>query len=434
MGATKVDSESGFRSLAKRLYPYGVLALLLAVYVLSYLDRQLVSILAQPIKQELQLSDTQLGLISGFLFAVFYTGFGIPIAFLADRSHRTRIVALSCGLWSLFTGACGLVSGFSGLALARLGVGIGEAGGTAPSYAIVADYFEPQKRGFALGLFSLGLPLGTALGGVLAGSIAPVYGWRAAFVLLAIPGILLAMLLPVLVREPLRGRFDAPATIASKPPLAQLVLRFCRTPVLVWTTLGTSFSGLAGYGLLTWAPALLMRCFAMPLAQVGHFYSPLMGLAVAVGVFGSGFLGDRWQRTQPRAHALLPALCCVLAAPLFALALTTHTWFMAVLLLMPPLMLGFTYLSPALAIVQNTSAAQCRATNSAILLFALNLCAIGLGPVLVGGLSDHYTAGYGDRALLQALWVLLPFFLLGSFCNFMAARCLASAVRQGEQL
>ena len=426
-----MGSADNIGGLGKRLYPYVVLVLLLAVYVLSYLDRQLVSILAQPIKQELQLSDTQLGLISGFLFAVFYTGFGIPIAFLADRSHRTRIVAVSCGLWSLFTGACGLASGFAGLALARLGVGIGEAGGTAPSYAIVADYFSPRQRGIALGLFSLGLPLGTAAGGLLAGSIEPLYGWRAAFLLLAIPGVLLAMLLPLIVREPRRGRLDAPAPAGAQLPLTALVLRFWRTPVLMWTTLGTSFSGLAGYGLLTWAPALLMRCFGMPLAQVGHMYSPLMGLSVALGVFGSGFLGDRWQHRQPRAHALLPAVCSLLAAPLFAVALTASSWSTAVLLLMPPLLLGFTYLSPALAIVQNNSAPESRATGSAILLFSLNLCAIGLGPVLVGWVSDHYTARLGDGALLRALWVLLPFFVLGSFCNFKAARCLPTAVQPG---
>lgn len=417
---TSLDQPSG-------VYRYVVLALLMGVYVLSYLDRQLVSILAQPIKAELHLSDTQLGLVSGVFFALFYTGFGIPIAWLADRSHRTRIVALACGLWSLFTGACGLAGNFGQLALARLGVGIGEAGGTAPSYALVADYFPPKARGAALGLFSLGLPIGTALGGMYGGWIAPLYGWRMAFWGLAIPGILLGVALRFLVKEPPRGQLDLATSSDPKPGILTVLSAFVRSPVLVWTTLGCSLSGMAGYGILTWAPALLMRSYGMTLPMVGAIYSPVMGLAIGAGVFLSGWIADSWGKSDPRAYALVPALSFVVGGPLLYLALHASNWHSAIPLLAAPLLLGFTYLSPALAVVQNSVPAERRSTSSAILLFVLNLSAIGLGPVLVGLVSDWAAPLHGEDALKVALQILVPTFFLGAGANFMAARAMRSA-------
>jgi len=396
----------------------------MGVYVLSYLDRQLISILAQPIKDELHLSDTQIGLISGVFFALFYTGFGIPIAWLADRRHRTRIVALACVLWSLFTGACGLAGSFGQLALARFGVGIGEAGGTAPSYALVADYFPPKARGAALGLFSLGLPIGTALGGILGGWIAPHYGWRMAFLTLAVPGIALGIALPFFVKEPPRGQFEASSHRQQEPKFLTVLMDYVRSPVLIWTTVGCSLSGMAGYGILTWAPALLMRSYQMTLPMVGSIYSPIMGLSIGVGVFASGWISDHWGKTNSRAYALVPAISFLIGAPLFFLALHGANWQSAIPLLAAPLMLGFTYLSPALAIIQNSVPSDRRSTSSAILLFVLNLAAIGLGPVLVGFMSDLATPTYGDDGLRVALQILIPVFLLGAGANLMAARAI----------
>lgn len=407
-------------------YRYFVLILLIAIYILNFLDRQLLSILAEPIKAELGLSDTELGLLTGFMFALFYTTFGIPIAWLADRTRRTTIVGIACILWSIFSGLCGMVHSFAHLALARIGVGIGEAGGVAPSYAIVTDYFEPHRRGFALGLFSLGLPLGTALGGVYGGWIAPLFGWRIAFAIPAALGIVLGLVMLTFVREPARGSRSPKDASAESLPILEIWHIFRRSPVLLWTVAGCSLSGTAGYGMLTWAPSLLMRVHDMPLDRVGAVYSPLMGLAVGIGILGSGWLGDRFAVRSAAAYNLTAAVAFLLAAPLFALAVSAATWQATVALLLLPLLLGFTYLSPAIAVVHNNVPASARSTASAFLLFVLNLLAIGLGPVFVGVVSDLLAPNFGGDALRVAMFALIPFFLLGSFCNFMAARSLRS--------
>ncbi|OYX36310.1 MAG: hypothetical protein B7Y99_02425 [Caulobacterales bacterium 32-69-10] len=405
----------------RSLYPYVVLGVLLVVYILNYLDRQLVSILVEPIRKELGFSDTQLGLITGLVFAVFYSICGVPVAWMADRMNRVRIVAVACGLWSLFTGACGLAGSFTQLALARVGVGIGEAGGVPPSYAILSDYFPPFRRGLAMGLFSLGIPLGVFFGGAYGAWASSHWGWRGAFISLAVPGILLALLLPLIVKEPVRGNLDGEAKAGDGGlPLGATIAAFVRSPVLVLTALGCSFSGVAGYTLQSWTPAFLMRVQGATIEQVGTYYSPLIGLSIGLGIFGSGWIADKLGARSLRAYALVPAAAFVLAFPLYLMALSAPNWWSSVLLLAIPQGLAFSYLAPAVAVVQNLVPPARRASSSALLLFFLNFL-IGCGPFYVGMVSDWAKPEYGDASLRVALYALIPFFALGVGCNYAAS-------------
>jgi predicted MFS family arabinose efflux permease len=407
-------------------YRYVVLALLLTTYLLNYLDRQLVSILAEPIKTSLGLSDTQLGLVSGVMFALFYTAFGVPVAWLADRMNRVTIISIACGLWSVFTGLCGVAGSFTHLALARIGVGVGEAGGAPPSYALLSDYFPPQRRGFAMGVFSLGIPLGILLGGVYGAWATAHFGWRGAFIGLALPGIALAILLPLCVREPERGALDAPPEVkTAKASLATTIMAFVKSPPLMLATLGCSFSAIGGYSLQTWSPAFLMRVQHATLDEVGGFYSPAIGVAIAIGIFGSGWLADRFDRHGLKAYPLVPALAYAVALPLFLYALSATNWRASVLALIVPQGLTFMHLVPALAVVQNIARPEQRATSSALFLFVLNLLAIGAGPLYVGAVSDWLKASYGVESLRYALYALAPFFGLGIGCNVAASVMLA---------
>lgn len=411
------------------LYRYLVLGVLLLVYLLNYLDRQLVSLLAEPIKRDLALTDTQLGMVTGLAFAFFYTTFGVPVAWLADRRRRTSIVALACGLWSLFTAACGLARSFPFLALARTGVGVGEAGGVPPSYSILSDYFPPARRGLAMGLYSLGIPLGTFIGGLFGAWATIHYGWRTAFYLLAIPGLAVALILPLVVREPRRGGLDV-APPVPPAPLGESIALFLRSGALVFVTLGCSLSAIVGYSLQTWSPAFLMRVQGATLGDIGSWYAPLIGVSIAAGIAGSGVLGDRFGRAGAHRYPLVPAIAFVIAFPLYLAALNAQGWKASVLLLAIPQGLTFMYLAPAVAVIQNLVPAERRTTASALLLFVLNLFAVGCGPLYVGAVSDWARPHYGTGSLRIALYALVPFFVLGVGCNLWASRLLRRPARQ----
>ncbi len=416
-----------------RAYPYVVLAVLLLVYVLNYLDRQLVSLLAEPIKADLGLTDTQLGLVTGFMFALFYTTFGLPVAWLADRSNRVRIVAVACGLWSLFTAVCGLAGNFVHLALARMGVGVGEAGGVPPSYAILSDYFPPRRRGLAIGLYSLGIPLGTMAGGAYGSWAAEHFGWRMAFVGLAIPGVILGLLLPLLVREPQRGKLDAAAPAAAGVDSLLATLKdFLKSLPMVLVTMGCALSAVVGFSLMSWSPAFLMRVQGATLHDIGAYYSPLIGLTVGLGIFGSGWLADRFGAKSRAWYPLVPAIAFILAYPLYLAAVSAPDWRMTMLLICIPQGLTFTYLAPAVAAIQNLAPPGRRSTASALLLFVLNLLAVGCGPVFVGAVSDWAEPRYGVGSLRIALLALQPFFLLGVGANLWAAWTLRQRHRSAE--
>jgi MFS family permease len=408
------------------IYSYFIVGVLAVVYTLNFLDRQLLSILTEPIRKDLNLTDTQIGLLTGPAFALFYTTFGIPVAWMADRTHRVRIIAAACAIWSLFSAACGIAGNFAALAVCRVGVGVGEAGGSPPSYSLVSDYFPPQRRGVGLAIYSLGVPLGSMLGSFAGAGIAAVYGWRMAFLAVGAPGVVMAILMLILIREPKRGRFDAMADGAvshpPSPPLLTAIRAFFGNRTLVLTAISSGASAFVGYALLNWGPAFLIRNKHMALSDIKIYYSLVVGIAGVFGTFGSGWLVDRLAKRNRAFYALVPMGSFIVSLPFFLAFVWAPTWPMALTFMVVPALLNNMYLAPALAVVQNAVKPGERTTSSALLLFILNLVGLCGGPPLIGKLSDHFKAQYGVASLQIALYWLAPFFLLAIIAHFVASR------------
>lgn len=407
-------------------YRYLVVTVLMVVYTFNFLDRQILSILAEPIRNDLGLSDTQLGVLTGLAFAVFYTGFGIPVAWLADRANRVRIIAAACAVWSLFSAACGLAGNFVQLLICRMGVGVGEAGGSPPSYSLISDYFRPEDRGKGLAIYSLGVPFGSMIGSAAGGWIAANYGWRAAFYAVGLPGVLLALILLLVVREPKRGALDAlaegQASHEPTPPMGEAVARFFRNRTLVITALSSGLSAFVGYAVLTWAPPFLIRVKGMGLEEVALYYSLVLGVTGAIGTFGAGWLVDRLSRVNRRWYAYVPALAFLASIPCFIGFLLAPTWQLALLFFIGPALLNNMYLAPALAVVQNAAPPAMRTVSGAILLFILNIIGLGGGPLFVGMISDWAAGGYGERSLQVGLAALTPVIGITIAAHYLASR------------
>ncbi|MEJ5979168.1 MFS transporter [Novosphingobium sp. PS1R-30] len=397
-----------------------VVAMLAGAYSLNFLDRQLLSILAEPVKADLGLTDTQLGLLSGLAFAVFYTLFGIPVAWLADRSNRVRIIVVACALWSLFTGACGFAQNFTQLAIARIGVGVGEAGGSPPSYSIIADYFPPERRGGALALYSLGVPIGTTAGAALGGWIASAYGWRAAFMAIGVLGLCYALALLLVVREPQRGRLDAGPV--ETVPIATTLRLFLTDATLRTTTFAAAISAFIGYAMLSWTPAMLMRTKGMALSDLAIYYSLVSGIAAAIGTLASGFLIDRLGERDRRMYGLVPAAAFIVSVPFYIAGVHADTWQWALVFLSVPFAFYASYLPPALAIVQNSVAPAQRSTASAFLLFILGIVGLGGGPLFIGAVSDGAAARGAATPLQVAMFALAPAFVFAFVGHLGVAR------------
>ncbi|WP_394439005.1 spinster family MFS transporter [Sphingobium naphthae] len=401
---------------------YIVLFLLSLVYMLNYVDRQIIAILAQPIKQDLNLTDTELGFLSGFAFALVYTILGVPIAWLADRGPRVRIVAVACTVWSLFTMLCGAASSFTSLALARAGVGIGESGGVPPSHSLIADYFPPEKRGFAIALHSLGLPLGATLGISLGGGVAALYGWRTAFLVVGAPGILAAIALAVFAREPTRGATDERiATDTATPSLLTCLRTFRSSPVLRLLLVAAAAYSFVFTGFASWAPSMLMRAKGMSLSEIAAYYSLVSGGAMALGMLASGILTARFGRNE-RAYLLLPAWAMVAGLPFFVFGLLANAWTTTLACLAIPMITSSMYLAPATALVQNNVPPNQRSAAAAILLLVLNLFGTGLGPLFIGAMSEALTPRFGAQALIYALLTLAPFFPIAAGTLWLVSR------------
>jgi MFS family permease len=420
------------------LYSFTVVILLSAVYTFNFLDRQLLSILSEPIRKELNLSYTEIGMLTGLTFALFYTTFGIPLAWLADRTHRVRIIAAACTLWSLFSMACGLATSFTSLALARIGVGVGEAGGSPPSYALISDYFPPRQRGLAMAIYSLGVPFGTGLGSLLGARVAALYGWRMAFFAVGAPGVLLGLLVLLVIREPKRGRMDVLADgetdHAAAAPLLATIAAVLRNRTLVITALSSALSAFVGYGTLNNAPAYLMSNKGMSLTEISLYYAAASGIAGGFGTFASGFLVDLFGKKNRTAYALVPAAMTLTGLPFFIAFLFAPTWQTAMLCLVIPLTFGTAYLPAAIAVAQNAAAPAQRGTTSAILLFILNIIGLGGGPVYVGLVADHFKPTLGTGALQYGLLALVPVYLLTILALVAGAWSISKDSRLAAQL
>ncbi|MDB5692838.1 MAG: transporter [Alphaproteobacteria bacterium] len=399
-----------------------VLSILLLAYIFNFIDRQIVGVLAIPIKKELALSDTQLSLMGGLAFALFYSGIAIPVAWLADRKSRVKIIAAAVGLWSVFTAACGLAGNFWQLFLARMGVGIGEAGGVAPSYALVSDFFPPERRGRALAIFSLGIPIGSALGVFFGGWIGSHLDWRSAFFIVGSAGIPAALLVRFGISEPVRGGFDAGARAGdAAPPFRIVAATLARKPSFWLLSLGAASGSILGYGLIFWLPSFFTRSFHLPLAQVGTFYGSIVLVGGVAGTLLGGWLGDRLGAKNEAAYALVPAVAFLIAAPAYAAGVFAPSLPLAWILFVIPQMLGLAWLGPIIAAVQHIVPPNMRATASASFLFINNLIGIGFGIFFFGRMSDAMKAVHGEDSLRYSILYGLGFYLLAALLYFLAA-------------
>lgn len=422
------------RSMA---YSYLVVWVLAIVYTLNFLDRQIVAILAEPIRKDLNLTDTQLGMLGGIAFAAFYTTFGLPVAWLADRAKRVWIISGACALWSLFTALCGTATNFLQLALYRMGVGIGEAGGSPPSYSLISDYFPPEKRGTALALYSLGVPAGSMIGAFAAGRIAEAYSWRVAFYAMGIPGIVMALLLLVIVREPKRGALDPLAdgeVHEAAPPLFQAIGGFFQQRTLILTAISSAMSAFVGYAALSWNAPFLIRVKGMTLVEVANYYSLVLGITGMIGTFAAGWLVDRLGRKDRRWFAWVPAIAFAVTIPFWFGIVWAPTWPIALLFIAIPALLNNMYLAPALTVVQNAVPPARRTISGAVLLFILNLIGLGVGPVYVGRISDWAKPQYGDQSLAVGFLALIPIIVITIGCHLAAAVSIARDKRLAAAL
>jgi len=398
-------------------YRFAVLAMLLLVYTFNFVDRQILGILAGPIKAELGLSDTQLGVLGGIAFAALYSTLAVPLALLADRTSRTWVITGSLAVWSGFTALCGMATSFWQLFAARLGVGVGEAGGVAPSYALIADYFPPRERARALAVYSLGIPLGAALGVMFGGYIAARVDWRTAFIAVGLAGVVIAPLFRLIVREPDRAPKSSQTT-----PLKAVFSMLAKKRSFWLLALGAASSSMLGYGFAFWFPQLLQRSFGLDLVQTSQFYGGMLLLGGVAGVLGGGMIGDRLGARDRGRFASIPALAFLLAVPLFAAGILSGSVALAFALFIVPQALAYVWLGPVITAVQHLVPAEMRATASASFLLINNLVGIGGGTFALGALSDALSSSYGDDALRVAM-------LIGLVCYLVAALLMALAAK-----
>ena len=312
------DSKLDERSAGNRAY---VLFILVVVYTFNFIDRQIVGILAVPIKADLGLTDTQLGLMGGLAFALFYTGLGIPVAMLADRFSRTWIMTAALTIWSAMTAASGLATNFTQLFLARLGVGVGEAGGVAPAYSLISDYFPPGQRARALSIYSFGIPIGSAIGIVFGGIIASLINWRYAFFIVGVAGIIIAPIFRLTVKEPPRGQYDRQRSDTQAPGLKAILSTLLSKPSFWLLSLGASCSSMIGYGVFFWLPSFFVRSYHLSLLNASLFYGAVLLIGGLAGIWAGGWLGDRFGHSQHSQYARIPAFAFIATVPFYVLAI-----------------------------------------------------------------------------------------------------------------
>ena len=396
--------------------------MLVLVYTFNFIDRQIVGILAIPIKEDLGLTDTQLGLMGGLAFALLYTTLAIPIAMAADRMSRTWIMTGALVVWSGMTAVCGMAQNFWQLFFARVGVGIGEAGGVAPAYSLIADFFPPNQRARALSVYSFGIPIGSALGIVFGGIIATLVDWRFAFFAVGAAGIVVAPLFRATVREPVRGAFDAKGSVSSPASLTEIMRVLLKKPSFWGLSLAASCSSMMGYGLFFWLPSFFVRSYDVTLLNASLVYGAILLVGGIAGTWLGGSLADRFGETNRSAYARIPAFAFLATVPFYLVGVLSPTLTISVLVMIVPTALGLAWLGPVISAVQHLVPPNMRATASAIFLFVNNLIGIGIGTFAIGAISDGLQDRFGDESLRYAILAGTTFYLLAAAIFLLSAR------------
>ena len=388
-------------------YRWYVLAVLCLTYAFSIMDRQILSILLEDIRAEFLLSDTQLGLLSGLSFALLYATLGIPIARLADRSHRVNIISIAVTAWSFSTIICGFATNYVQLFLARVGVGVGEAGGGPPAHSLISDYFEPGRRSIAISIYSLGTSIGAMFGFLIGGFVAEYYGWRMAFFVAGVPGIFLALLVKLTLREPVRGQLDEKKKELSSYGFIETIKQLWANLVYRRILIGHTFAGLAIYAIFTWLAALYMRKFGLSHSEVGLILGGVNLLFGVPGLLLGGYIADKYGKKNAKSRIRIPALALCFSLPCFVIGVWQDSY------IAMSLLIGFGMFSymishgPGLAVIQMVVPSNMRAQAAAYIFFFSNFFGLGLGPVIVGVISDLNLFGSEGDSLSLALSITM---------------------------
>ena len=405
------EQDTSVFSPAARRY---ALSVLVVVYTFNFIDRQILSILMEPIKADLGLSDTQLGLLTGFAFALFYATLGIPIARLADKGNRRNLIAGALTIWSAMTAMSGLAQNFWHLLIARIGVGIGEAGCSPPAHSIISDYYPAEKRATALGIYSLGIPVGILFGFLAGGWLNQFFGWRVAFFVVGAPGIILAILVKLSLREPIRGMSEGRADTAPHPTVKETFTFLWSKRSFRHLAFGGGLTAFVGYGVVTWVPSFLIRSYGMQTGEVGTYLGLILGIPGGIGIVLGGWMADRYGSRDTRWYLWIVTVALLLGVPFSLGIYLTDSAGMALLFLCIPVLLGNFYQATTFSQTQGLVPLRMRAVAAAVLLFILNIIGLGAGPQAIGLLSDFLEPSYGQESLRYSLLIL-------SFVNVWAA-------------
>ena len=418
--------------------PKIMLFALLLVYILNFLDRQIINILAEPIKGELGLSDTQLGLLAGPAFAVFYAVLGIPIARYADnaKTNRVWLISVCLAVWSAMTALCGVAQNFVQLALARIGVGVGEAGCTPAAHSLIADSVPPEKRSSAIAFFGLGIPIGGLLGLIIGGVVNDQYGWRMALMLVGMPGILLAFVLPLLIRDPRRCADSAHFNTAESPVKAKLstknaVREVFASKAYLYVFIAASFTAFLSYGKGLWTISFFIRSHGLSTTEAGLAMAVALGISGIIGTWLGGKMADVFGKRDKRHILTMPAIGMAIAAPILFAGYWAEDWRIAVALLILPTILNSAYYGPAYGCVQGLVRPEARAIAASLVVFGQNLIGLGMGPLLFGMLSDWLQPMAGDESVRWVLYGAAWLGLIPAFFFWRASLRLNAELKSG---
>ncbi len=414
MSASANRSASADTSVFSAGARHYALSILVVVYTFNFIDRQILSILLEPIKQDLGLSDTQLGLLTGFAFALFYATLGIPIARYADKGNRRNLVALALAIWSGMTALSGVAQNFWHLLLARIGVGVGEAGCSPPAHSMIADYFPAEKRATALGIYSLGIPFGILFGFVAGGWLNEFFGWRVAFFVVGVPGLILALVVRFSLREPPRGMAEGRVDAGVQPSIPETFRYLWAKRSFRHLAFGGALTAFVGYGVVTWMPSYLIRSHGLDTGDAGTYLGLILGIPGGIGIAAGGWFADRFGARDVRWYLWVVSVALLIGVPFSFGIYLADTAMMALLFLIMPVALGNFYQATTFSQTQGLVSLRMRAVAAAVLLFILNIIGLGAGPQAVGIVSDLLSDRFGQESLRYSLFIF-------SFVNVWAA-------------
>jgi MFS family permease len=426
-----IDHTSTAISRGARRYALGMLA---GVYMFNFIDRQILAILLPSIKAEFQVGDTVLGLLAGTAFALFYVILGVPVARLADQVNRRNLIALAVAIWSGMTALSGLAVNIWQLALARVGVGVGEAGCSPPAHAMIADLYPPEKRSAAMGVYTLGISAGVMLAYMAGGWVVQNVGWREAFFIVGLPGLILAALVRLTVREPVRGAAERRHDRGEQPSLRDVAVFLLARKSFIHMALGAGFSAFVGYAIIFNMPSFLVRSLGVGEAEIGFSLGPIYGIAGGLGFFLGGYLADRIGVHGHQKALSFIATATVISAVCFGAVFLAVTLAWCLTLLVLPSVISNFYLAPVLGQTQSLVSLRMRAVASSLVLLIINVIGLAIGPPVTGLVSDLLQASQGPESMRYALLVvsvvLLP---IAAFCYWRAGKTIDADLRRAGE-